>query len=197
MNSLKKEFDIHKFYIALIMAVVFFNILLILKIKLLNQAIESQNIQIITSNSDSLAKQAVPFTILEDLDNGKPVNLKEILNLAKYTLIIYFTPADCRVCITGEEAIINNLESGSMSIIGISPHNIKELVKWTQTNDYKMPVFFDKNKEFFKQMELIKTPRKMIVDSTGTILYAFSYDLNSKERQRLFTQFIKNEIISL
>jgi peroxiredoxin len=117
-----------------------------------------------------LMSESAPNFVLNDL-NGVRYNFEEIFGNSPYTLLVFFSPLDCRPCLEEMNLWQRISEEGKVQVVGVARHiDKRELKNWVQNSDIIFPVLYDGESQVTKMFNIKKTPLKILIDSKGNIL---------------------------
>lgn len=117
-------------------------------------------------NSDRLPE----VTVLSRM--GKQAPLLELVSGNEHTLIVLFSPSDCPPCFSESEVWEAVPDRASISVYGVGMHvNADEFFQWVDNSGFGMDTYLDTS-GMLAQMGWRVSPLKVLVDSTGRILWA-------------------------
>ncbi len=112
----------------------------------------------------------IPTFLLYDL-NGVRYRYDDILNSKAYTLLVFFSPVDCRSCLNERDLWNRISKERRIKIIGIATHSDKkELKDWVENSEIYFPVLYDEESQITNKLNIKRTPLKLLIDSKGKIL---------------------------
>jgi peroxiredoxin len=129
-----------------------------------------------------LVINSAPNFVLNDLD-GFRYSSEEILRNSPHTLLIFFSPLDCRPCMEEMNLWQRIWEEGKVQVVGVAWHvDKRELKNWVENSEIIFPVLYDVESQVTKMFKINKTPLKILIDSNGKILLADKVRVNPEEQ---------------
>lgn len=170
-----------------IVLLILMNVALIIK-----NVVLSRNIRTLNTLSSSGIIFA-PHFVLVDL-NREVWSIERIVNSARYTMLVFFSPQDCPSCLLESSLWESIYKSQQVAIVGIAKHvDEKELRLWVENARITFPVLFDRDGEVTGLFQINKTPQKIVMDDTGRILLTDSVRIRQSEYKE-FLQLLRKTI---
>jgi peroxiredoxin len=158
-----------------IVLLILMNVALIIK----NVAL-SRNIRTLKTLSSS-GKIFAPHFVLVDL-NREVWTIERIVNNARYTMLVFFSPQDCPSCLLESSLWESIYKSQQVAVVGIAKHvDEKELKLWAENAKITFPVLFDRDGDVTGSFQISTTPQKILMDNTGRILLTDSVRIEQSE----------------
>lgn len=177
-----------RYLVGIIILQVVINFLLLYKNYSLKKQIK-EDIDIL--RNPTLQIKSVPDFILYDL-NGVRYSSQEILSNSPYTLLVFFSPADCASCLYEKELWKRISEAQKVKIIGIARHMDKrELRDWVENTEIFFPVLYDVESKVIKEFGISKTPLKVLIDDMGEILMVDDVRITLSEQEEFIKELNK------
>lgn len=171
----------------------FFVILILLNVLLLHEVFSLKKGK---ERSSPIDRAHLPTFALRDLE-GHLVTSYDLIRRTDLTLLVFFSLADCALCLSEKELWEQIYEDSTdgIDVVGIGQHlDRSELRAWVVNSGITFPVLYDSHGLVTRKiMGIEETPVKLIVDSLGNILYSDSKARPFEDDQ----QELREEIIRL
>lgn len=145
----------------------------------LNAALLYQNHQIKAAPTNSrigpeayVGRLQLPDYPVTD-QGGYPTDLLTLAGNSEHTMFIFFSPSDCPSCFDERHLWGQITDRTQLPVVGIatSPDS-RELWQWVDNMEMPIDIYLDTTFVIEHTMEFQMTPLKLLVNSSGTIVWA-------------------------
>jgi len=135
--------------------------------------------------------KSAPNFVLSDL-NGVRYSSERILRNSLFTLLVFFTPLDCRPCLEEIDLWKRISEDGIVQVVGIARHiDKKELKNWVKNSEITFPVLYDAESRVTELFKINETPVKLLIDCEGKILLADKVRIYPSDQKKFIEKLDK------
>ncbi|MDD4052918.1 MAG: hypothetical protein PHR28_13615, partial [candidate division Zixibacteria bacterium] len=122
--------------------------------------------------------------------DGAMGNLGELIRHRPLTMLIFFSPNDCPTCFSEKTLWARIYPESGIPVYGIASHSSPdELWRWTEITGITVPMYVDTSYRINAAMAFERTPLKVLVDSTGYVIWADPFRDIGKETDQFWSDF--------